>query len=254
MKNYLSKIENFDIQNFISYFSKKNSFGTIISLIALVFLLSLYFTIPTFYNYENFDKEIQKKVSKDFKLDLKNISNITYLMLPTPHFLIEECDVYLSNNPKDKLLTVKHLKINIFSKNLHKKEKIELKNIHLDKVDLDLQFINVKNFYSHLKYNITKPIYLNNSNLFLRDENKEIILISKIKKFKYFIDIQNKIKKLSSIGNLFGSDFSFDWEKNFMNPNITTGDIKFKNPNLNILSTFNKDNENFTEAKTKIKF
>ena len=254
MKNYLSKIENFDIQNFISYFSKKNPFGTIISLIALVFLLSLYFTIPTFYNYENFDKEIQKKVSKDFKLDLKNISSITYLMLPTPHFLIEECDIYLSNNPKDKLLSVKHLKINIFSKNLHKKEKIELKNIHLNKVDLDLQFINIKNFYSHLKYNITKPIYLKNSNLFLRDKNKEIILISKIKKFKYFIDIQNKIKKLSSIGNLFGSDFSFDWEKNFMNPNITTGDIKFKNPNLNILSTFNKDNQNFTEAKTNVKF
>ncbi len=254
MKNYLSKIENFDIQNFISYFSKKNPFGTIISLIALVFLLSLYFTIPTFYNYENFDKEIQKKVSKDFKLDLKNISNITYLMLPTPHFLIEECDVYLSNNPKDKFLTVKHLKINIFSKNLHKKEKIELKNIHLDKVDLDLQFINIKNFYSHLRYNITKPIYLKNSNLFLRDENKEIILISKIKKFKYFIDTQNKTKKLTSLGNLFGSDFSFDWEKNFTNPNITKGDIKFKNPNFNILSTFNKDNENFTKAKTNIKF
>ena len=254
MKNYLSKLENFDIQNFISYFSKKNPFASIISLIALVFLLSLYFTIPTFYNYENFDKEIQKKVSKDFKLDLKNISNITYLMLPSPHFLIEECDVYLSNNPKDKLLTIKHLKINIFSKNLHKKEKIELKNIHLDKVDLDLQFINIKNFYSHLRYNITKPIYLKNSNLFLRDENKEIILISKIKKFKYFIDTQNKTKKLNSVGNLFGSDFSFAWEKNFTNPNVTTGDIKFKNPNLNILSTFNKDSENFTKAKTNIKF
>ena len=123
IKNYSNKIESFDIQNFISYFTKKNPFSTIISLIALVFLLSLYFTIPTFYNYDNFDKEIQKKVSKDFKLDLKNISGITYLMFPSPHFLIEECDVYFSNNPKEKLLKVKHLKINIFSKNLHKKKK-----------------------------------------------------------------------------------------------------------------------------------
>jgi len=254
IRNYLSKIENIKIQYFVSYFSKKNPFGTIISLIALVFLLSLYFTIPTFYNYKNFEREIQKKVSKDFKLDLKNISNITYLMLPTPHFLIEECDIYLSNNSKDKLLTAKHLKINIFSKNLHKKEKIELKNIYLNKVDLDLQFINIKNFYSHLKYNITKPIYLKNSNLFFRDKNNEIILISKIKKFQYFIDSQNKTKKLNSVGNLFGSDFSFVWEKNFSNPNITTGDIKFKNPNLNILNTFNKDNEKFTKAKTNIKF
>ena len=63
-----------------------------------------------------------------------------------------------------------------------------------------------------------------------------------------------KVKKLNTAGNLFGSDFSFAWEKNFTNPNITTGDIKFKNPNLNILSTFNKDSENFTKAKTNIKF
>ena len=87
-------------------------------------------------------------------------------MLPSPHFLIEECDVYLSNNPKDKLLTVKHLKINIFSKNLHKKEKIEFKSIELNNLDLYLQFIDIKNFYNHLKNNITKPIYIHNSNIF----------------------------------------------------------------------------------------
>ena len=104
MKNYLSKIEKYifkinfsKIQNYILRFRKKNPFGAIISSIILVFLLSLYFTIPTFYNYENFDKEIQKKVSKDFKLDLKNISSVTYLMIPAPHFLIEECDIYFSN-------------------------------------------------------------------------------------------------------------------------------------------------------------
>ena len=93
MKNYLSKIENFDIQNFISYFSKKNPFGTIISLIALVFLLSLYFTIPTFYNYEKFDKEIQKKVSKDFKLDLKNIS-----VVHNTDALMEKAKIFFKRN------------------------------------------------------------------------------------------------------------------------------------------------------------
>ena len=134
MKNYLSKIKKFKIKNYISNFRKKNPFNPIILSIILVFLLSLYFTIPTFYNYENFDKEIQKKVSKDFKLNLKNISSVTYLMLPTPHFLIEECDIHFSNDPKEKILKAKHLKINVFSKNLHKKENIELKSIHLKKV------------------------------------------------------------------------------------------------------------------------
>ena len=254
MKNYLSKIKKFKIKNYISNFRKKNPFNPIILSIILVFLLSLYFTIPTFYNYENFDKEIQKKVSKDFKLNLKNISSVTYLMLPTPHFLIEECDIHFSNDPKEKILKAKHLKINVFSKNLHKKENIELKSIHLKKVDLDLQFIDIKNFYNHLKYNISKPIYINNSNLFFRDKNKEIILISKIKNFEYFFDFQRKSKKLNVSGNLFGSNFKFNWEKNFSNPYITTSDIKFYNPNLNISNKFNKENENFTKAKTRLRF
>ena len=254
IKNYLSKIENIEIKNLISYFSKKNPFGTILSLITLIFLISLYFTIPTFYNYETFRSEIQKKVSKDFKLNLKNISSVTYLMLPAPHFLIEECDLYFSNNPKEKILNVKNLKIYIFSKNLHKKEKIELKNINLNKVDLDLKFIDLKNFYSHLRSSITKPIYIKNSNLFFRDKEKEIILISKIKNFDYNFDFQNQEKSLNILGNLFGSNFSFKWKKNFSDPYLTKGDIKFKNPNINILNTFNKKNENFSEGKTNIKF
>jgi hypothetical protein len=254
MKNYLSKIKKFKIKNYISNFRKKNPFNPIILSIILVFLLSLYFTIPTFYNYENFDKEIQKKVSEDFKLNLKNISSVTYLMLPTPHFLIEECDIHFSNDPKEKILKAKHLKINVFSKNLHKKENIELKSIHLKKVDLDLQFIDIKNFYNHLKYNISKPIYINKSNLFFRDKNKEIILISKIKNFEYFFDFQRKSKKLNVSGNLFGSNFKFNWEKNFSNPYITTSDIKFYNPNLNISNKFNKENENFTKAETRLRF
>ena len=96
MKNYLPKLEKFilSIKNDISSLRENNPFGIIISLIVVVFLFALYFTIPTFYNYKNFEKEIQKKVSKDFKLDLKNISNVTYLMIPTPHFLIEDCDIY----------------------------------------------------------------------------------------------------------------------------------------------------------------
>ena len=261
MKNYLSKIEKYiskinfsKIQNYILRFRKKNPFSAIISSIILVFLLSLYFTIPTFYNYENFDEEIQKKVSKDFKLNLKNISSITYLMLPTPHFLIEECDIYFSNNPKEKILKAKHLKINIFSKNLHKKEKLELKNIHLNKVDLDLQFIDIKNFYNHLKNNITKPIYLKNSNFFFRDHEKEIISISRIKSFEYFFDLKNKEKKLNILGNLFGSNFNFEWKKNFSNPFITTSEIEFQNPNINISNKFNNENENFTIARTKTRF
>ncbi len=256
MKNYLPKLERFilSLKNNFSSLRNKNPFSVIISSIALIFLLLLYFTIPAFYNYKNFDKEIQKKVSKDFKLDLKNISNITYLIIPTPHFLIEECDLYFSNDSKERITRVKNLKINIYSKNLHKKEKIELKNINLNKTDFDLHFEDLKNFYNHLNNNITKPIYFTNSNLFFRDNKNEIISISKIKKFKYFSNIQNKEKKLNISGNLFGSTINFKWRKDYLSPNLTISNIKFKNPNLNIINKFNKENEKFVKAETNIKF
>jgi len=247
MKNYFSKIEDQ-----ISRFKNKNPFGIIISLIILVFLLLLYFTIPTFYNYENFDKEIQKKVFKDFKLNLKNISGVTYLMVPAPHFLIEECDIYFLDDPEEKILEAKYLKINVFSKNLHKKEEIELKSIYLNKVDLDLQFIDVKNFYNHLKNNITKPIFLKNSNFFFRNDKDEIISISKIKNFEYYFNLRNKEKKLNILGNLFGSNFKLNWKKNFTNPYVSISDIKFNSPKINISNKFDKENEKFTIGNTNI--
>ena len=255
MKNYLRKFEKYilSIRDNISRYKNKKPFEIIVLSIALVFLLLLYFTIPTFYNYKNFDREIQKKISKDFKLDLKNISSMTYLMIPTPHFLIEECDIHFLNDPK-KILKAKNLKINIFLKNLHKKQKIELKNISLNKTDLDLQFIDIKNFYNHLKNSISKPIYIKNSNFFFRSDEKEIVSISKIKSFEYFFDYQNKEKKLNILGNLFGSSFRFNWEKNFSNPYISQSNIKFKNPNLNITNKFNNEDEDFITAKTYVKF
>jgi len=256
MKNYLPKLERYilSLKNNVSSLRSKNPFSIIISSIALVFLLLLYFTIPTFYNYENYEEEIQKKVSKDFKLNLKNISNITYLIVPAPHFLIEECDLYFANDSNEKITTVKNLKINIYSKNLHKKDEIELKNINLNKLDLDLQYIDIKNFYNHLKYSITKPIYFTNSNLFFREHNNEIISISKIKKFEYFSNLQNKEKQLNILGNLFGSDISLKWKKDYLSPSITESNIKFKYPNINIFNKFNNEEEELTLAQTNIKF
>ncbi len=64
MKNYLLKFEKYilSVRKDFSRYKNKNPFEIIILSITLVFLLLLYFTIPTFYDYKNFDKEIKKKV------------------------------------------------------------------------------------------------------------------------------------------------------------------------------------------------
>ena len=79
MKNYLSKIKKFKIKIYISNFRKKSPFNPIISSIILVFLLSLYFTIPTFYNYENFDKEIHEQYLTH--IDVNNLKGLKVEMI-----------------------------------------------------------------------------------------------------------------------------------------------------------------------------
>ena len=255
-KSYFLKTKSYFLKtkSYFNNFTKNNPLGSIIGIIIIFSSISIYFIIPTYYNYENYDNEIQKKILKDFKLNLKNIKGIRYSILPAPHFKIEECDIYFSESPEEKLANVKNLKINVFSKNLHIKEKIELKNIILNKIDFDLQFADLKNFYNHLQYSISKPIYIKNSNLFFRDKKKEIISISKIQKIDYFIDFQNKDKNLNILGNLFGSNFTFVWEKNFSNSKFSKSNLKFKNPNFNINNNFNKSNNGFIEARTELIF
>tara|TARA_B100001029_G_scaffold169400_1_gene164257 strand:+ start:362 stop:1777 length:1416 start_codon:yes stop_codon:yes gene_type:complete len=244
----------FRIIDYIKNFSENNRFGSILLSIFLFFLFLLYFTIPAYYNYENFDKELKNKVSKDFKLDLKNIKNIKYLILPTPHFLIEECDLFFSSDPKEKLAKLKNLRINVYSKNLYKKEKIELKNIVLKQIDFDLQIKDINNFYNHLRKNITKPILIKNSNFFFRDKDNKIILISKINNIDYFFNLKNKEKNLNILGKLFGSNYSFKWNKNYSYPYISKSNIKFKNPNLNIFNEFDNADLSFVKAKTSLNF
>ncbi len=244
----------FKIIDYIKNFSQNNRFGSILLTIFLIFLFLLYFTIPAYYNYENFHKELKDKVSKDFKLNIKNIKNIKYLILPKPHFLIEECDLFFSSDPDEKLAKVKDLRINVYSKNLYKKEKIELKSINLKQIDFDLQFKDVKNFYSHLRKNITKPIFIKNSNFFFRDQDEKILLISKINNINYFFNLKKKEKNLTILGKLFGSNYNFKWNKNFSDPYISISNFKFKNPNLNIFNKFDNSDLTFVNAKTNLNF
>ena len=244
----------FKIKNYIKNLTKKNLFGSILFTIFIIFLFLLYFTIPVYYNYENFDKKLQKEILKDFKINLKNIRGVNYLILPTPHFLIEECDLFFSNDPKEEFAKIKNLKIKVYFKNLHKKEKIELKSLNFKKTDFDLQFVDLNNFYNHIKKNITKPIFIKNSNFFFRDQNKKIILISKINNIDYFIDLKNKEKKITILGNLFGSDFTFKWNKNYLNSYVSKSNLKFKNPNINILNEFNNFPKDFINVETNVGF
>ena len=117
---------------------------------------------------------------------------------------------------------------------------------------LYLNYQDLKEFFQHLNYTNNKPIYIDSSNFFSIDNTDQVISISPIKKFKYFIDDKKNKKILNINGKLFDNDFKYSWEKDYLNPNFLKSYIQFKNPNIKILNQYKK-NKNKIKGNSKIK-
>ena len=251
IQKHYDKIFNF---NYSKYF-KYQQIKFFVTIIIIFFSLIIYLSLPAFYNNESFDKELKNKIYKDFKIDLKNIKGITYNFVPTPHFIIETTDLFLKSKSEKEIAKITDLKVLLFTSNLHKKEKIKIKSLKFKNANFYLNGHSLKSFYNHLHANITKPIYINNSNFFYADKNDQIITISPLKKFKYFIDLKNKEKLLNISGKLFDIDYNFKWKKDYLNPKISNNNIKLKNPDIKIFNQIEKDDKNNTfQGFTKTQF
>ena len=103
MKNIKFKISNFN--------------KYLVLLISLLFLYLFYLSIPSLYDKGRLQKDLSNKLKNEFKINFSNSSEITYLILPSPHFLIKDAKIYNDNidNPKE-LVQIKDLKIFIFKK------------------------------------------------------------------------------------------------------------------------------------------
>ena len=75
----------FTISNFNKY---------LIFCIGILFIYLFYLSIPTIYNKDTLQKELSKKIFSNYNLNLSLSSDIDYLILPSPHFLIRNAKVF----------------------------------------------------------------------------------------------------------------------------------------------------------------
>ena len=72
--NFKSKVSNFNIY--------------LISFISILFIYLFYLTIPALYNKSWVQNTIESKLLDEFKINFSISSEITYEILPSPHFTI----------------------------------------------------------------------------------------------------------------------------------------------------------------------
>ena len=134
--------------------------------------------------------KIENKLSDEFNINLSNSFDISYRILPKPHFVLKNSKIIKEDTLVDTVLSnIKNLKIFISKKKLFNKEQITLKYIIIDNAN----FLLTGNDLRLLKSDSTKKfsnkkIEINKSNIFIKNNSDETIVIIKISKAFLFLD------------------------------------------------------------------
>ena len=227
----------------------------VIPSIIIFFTAILFLSLPVLLNYNSIQNVIEKKVSSEFKINLKILGDISLKIFPRPHYLVKRANLDLDlENDKSSIIQTKNLKIYIPIRKIYAKSNINIEEIEIEKANIYFKLDDVLDFKNHLYYKINKPIYIKKSKFFLLDKNNKTILISPIKKISYLINNKNNSKELKIQGNIFDVDYNSHWTRFYNNPKNSLIEIKSKNPNLFIKNIFSfEDNLNFS-GKSSISF
>ena len=200
-----SKVSNFNIY--------------LISLIGLLFIYLFYLSIPALYDKSWVQNTIQSKLSSEFKVNFSISSEISYEILPYPHFTIKNIKILNDNveNPKE-LAEIKKLKVFISQKNFFNKEKLHIKNILIDNANFLVQQSDFS-FFDKLFNNkfSEKKINIKNSNIFFKNIAGETVSITQISKVSLFYDNSKIVNKIFLKGEMFKIPFIFELNKDLVN-------------------------------------
>ena len=234
VKNTIFKVQNKTKNKFvISNFNK-----ILITFISLLFLYIFYLLTPLLYDKNWLKNNIQTKLFSEFKIDLNSIDDISYRILPAPHFLIIDSKIILNSSKSKKTIgKIKNLKIFLDQANFFNKEKMSIIEVAINNANFSLLRNDLKllNDSSNHKFS-DKKIKISKSNVFFKNNLDEIITIIKINKANFSFNNKKLQNKFVLKGNVFAIPFTFELKTK--NDLITEKKILFKTKNLN-LNIFN---------------
>ena len=246
--NFLESLkDHFNIQklkkqisdSYKDFYVNKFNINYLIFLISLIcFYYLIYLSFPGILHNKSDQNYFTEELKKQYNLEFSLTPEITYSILPKPHFQINDVIIYNNNNIFQKeIAQVKKLKIFLHQKNFFKKRKLEIKTVELfetnffiNKMDLDF----VQNYL--YKGFIDNPLIIKRANLFYQDIDKRTISFLNLKKIN--MEFNDKIDNdiVTSNGEVFNIPFSVTWKQD-LEKQVQMSIIKFKKINLNILNS-----------------
>ena len=239
IKKTIFKLKNKTNNKFhVSTFNKY-----IITAISILFAYIFYLLIPLLYDKNWVHDKIVSKLSSEFNINLSNSFDISYRILPKPHYSIRDS--------KTSLAEIKVLDVFISQSNFFNKESTKINEVSIKEANFFLLNNDLKTLYNNSENKFSeKKIKINNSNIFFKDNLNEVISIIKISKAFLFFDEKN----LFNLFNFNGEVFNIPFELNYQNIINSQKKIKIKASDiqLKIINEFFKKDEDLNGGMNNI--
>ena len=245
--------DNFNISNFNKY---------LIIIVASLFIYLFYLMIPLLYDKTWIQANIESKLLQEFKINLSTSADISYRILPAPHFLIKDSKIFVSDDGKQKSIAeIKNFRMFLNQGNFLEKKKMTIKKIIINNANFSLSRNDLKllSKYKSKKFS-NKKIRINNSNIFFKDNFGDIISIIKIDKTSLFFDDAKLSNFLNLKGEIFNIPFTFDFNNSFNSSKYNIINLKSKLLKLDIYNRSIKEKKitsgdnNITLGENNISF
>ena len=248
IKKTIFKVQNktnnkFQISNFNKY---------LITFISLLFFYLFYLSIPVLYDKNWVQKNIENQLLKDFKIYFSLSSDISYRILPSPHYLIKDSKIIKEDKKTESLAEIKTLRVFVSQKNFFDKEKVLIRDIKINNADFTLLGNDLKLIkkITHNKFS-NKKIEINKSNVFFKNDLDEII--SAIKITEAFL-VQNAENLFNLKGEVFNIPFNLNYNKKFDSLDSEEVNIVAKKLKLDIFNKHNFEQNNVWNGQNIISF
>jgi len=254
--NNLIKKTIFKVQNKTNNKFQISSFNKyLITFISLLFFYLFYLSIPVLFEKTWVQSKIEEQLLKEFKINFSTSSEISYRILPSPHFLIKDSKILKKAGKKfSSLSDIKNLKVFVDQKVFLNKEKIKLKKVIISDANFTLSRDDIK-FLNNSNYKFSeKKIKIQDSNIFFKETQNETFAIVKVHKAFLFFDEKKQLNLFKLKGEVFNIPFTFDTnsENNFFG--IKEIKIKAKKLNLNILNRSSKKDKEIINGENIMSF
>ena len=186
----------------------------LISFIGLLFVYLFYLLIPLLYDKTWLQTKIERKLLNEFAVNLSTSADISYRILPAPHFLIKDSKILVDDGEEKKSIAeIKNFKVFLKQKNFFDKEKIDIKNLVIDDANFSLLRRDLKllSVFKSKKFS-DKKIKINNTNIFFKDNLGEIISIIQIDKSVAFFDDKKLLNFINLNGETYNIPFNLDFQ------------------------------------------